>query len=76
MLDDIRVADASGFLIEPGLVERSTLPQQIPALVQADLEIAEPPAIFLADGPLRLSLPELVFLGDELLDALVDPTVL
>src|SRR6266508_1481155 len=44
-LDDLRVADTRGAGVVPGLAERTALAEQIPALVEADLDRFEP-AVF------------------------------
>src|SRR4051812_40361693 len=54
-----------------GVATRAPLPEQVPALVERHADLLEAPPLALADGAGRLALPELVLLGDELLDALV-----
>src|SRR4029453_15924562 len=51
-----------------GPAQRAALAQQIPALVERDLQLVEPAAVGVGGGAGRLPLPELVLLGDELLD--------
>lgn len=49
-----------------GLAQRSALPQQIPALVEGDLQRLQPLALVaLLDLPALQSAPQLLLLGDE-----------
>ena len=68
MLDDVGVPYVGGVRVEAGVTEGTPLPQQVPALVEVDLELLEPPAIVVGDFSLRLTPPELLPLRDELLD--------
>src|SRR5215207_6012904 len=70
--DGLRLTNRGGARIEAGLAERASLTQQVPALVERDLDALEPPTLGVARGPRRLSLPELLLLGYQPLDLVVD----
>ena len=61
--------------VEARLAEGSSLPEQVPALIEADLDRLEATSVGVAEPAFRASLVELVLLGDELLDAVVDRRV-
>src|SRR6476469_3535259 len=60
------------FRVLAGLAERPPLAQQVPALVEADLERLEPVVLVRVQSAFADAVVELVLLGDELLDAIVD----
>src|SRR5438128_3744085 len=70
-LDDLGIANACGAGIATGFAERTTLSQQIPTLIEADLDRLQAAVLALAQTTLRTALVELVFVGDELFDAIV-----
>src|ERR671932_2314137 len=74
-LHDLGIADVRRARVEARLAERAALAEQVPALVEADLDRLEPAVLGLAQAAFRAALVELVLLGYELLDALVDPFV-
>ena len=55
-------------LVETCLPERASLAQEVPALVERDLELLQLPTIGVVGRPGGLALPERVLLRDELLD--------
>src|SRR5581483_2734678 len=71
-LDDLRRPGAGGARVETRLAQRAALAQQVPALVERDLQGLQPSPFVVGRGPARLSLPELMLLGDELLDRPLD----
>src|SRR5262245_58278129 len=71
-LDDLGVADMGRFGVLSGLSQRAPLPEQVPALVEADLELLQPVVLVRVQPTLADAVVELVLLGDELLDLLVD----
>src|SRR5436305_13192125 len=74
-LDDLRLADSRRGRVETGLPQRTTLAEQVPALVEADPDRLQPAMLAVAQHALGTTLVERVLLGDELLDAVVDPFV-
>jgi len=64
-----------GVGVHAGLAESPPLAEEVPALVEADLDRVEPLVLGVAQPVLAGSLVELVLLGDELLDAVVDRRV-
>src|SRR4029079_4550587 len=75
-LDDLRVADTRGVCFVACLTERSTLAKQIPGLVETDLDRLEPAGLAVVQATLRSAFVQLVFLGNELLDLVVELLVL
>src|SRR5262245_32024045 len=76
VLDDLLVARPRSLGVEPDLAQGAPLAQQIPALVEAHLELPQAlPLGVVKAGVLLLALPQLVLLGDELLDPLVNRVV-
>src|SRR5438067_783457 len=57
------------------LAQRAALPEQVPALVERDLDVLQAPSLGLARLSVGFPLPQLVLLGDELLDRPVDLTI-
>jgi zinc-ribbon domain len=58
--------------VEARLPERPPLAEQVPELVQRDFQAVQAEAVVVGGRPGRLALPELVLLGDEILDTGVD----
>ena len=52
--------------------QRAPLAEQVPALVERDLQLLEAPPVVVARVARPLPLPELVLLRDELLDPFVN----
>src|SRR5579864_8147590 len=75
VLDGPGAARRGGVRVHPELLERAALPQQVPALVEADLELGEPLLVGVGRVPLRLGVPQRVLLVDELLDPAVNLVV-
>ncbi len=71
-LDGLVGADARSGGVATELSERATLAEEVPALVEGDANLLESSPIGLGRGAGSLTVPELVLLGDELLDVLVD----
>src|SRR5438874_7419105 len=71
-LDHVRVADTSGVRIATSLLQRPALAEQIPALVETDLDRVEPAVVALAQASLGAATVQLLLLADQLLDATVD----
>src|SRR5262245_31339164 len=67
-LDGLLVANLRAVGIETGRAPRPPLTEQVPALVQRDLEPAESGPVGVGDLPVRLALEELVFLARKLVD--------
>jgi len=57
---------------QPRLAQRTPLAQEVPALVEGDLDRLEPAAVAIGGDPVGLAPPELVLLRDQLLDSLAD----
>ena len=53
------------------LAQRPPLPEKVPALVERHLDLLEPSPVGFGHLPFTLPVPELVLLGDELLDGVV-----
>src|SRR5579872_966331 len=75
VLDDVLVADLRPVGIAAHAAQRSALVQQIPALVERDLDLLEPALVLVEVAARLLVLPEAVLLGDELFDRLVNLAV-
>src|SRR5712691_4028484 len=71
-LDHLGPSDIGPFRFAIGVAQCASLPQQVPALVERDLQLLQPLAVAFAGIAGRLSRPELVFLGDELFDLAVN----
>src|SRR5690348_9993220 len=74
-LDDLGIAHARRVRVASRLAQRAPLAQEVPALVEPDLDRLEPPVLGLGQAAFGAALVELVLLGDELLDAVVDSLV-
>jgi hypothetical protein len=74
--DDLRVADTRRICVVAGLAERTTLAEQIPGLVETDLDRFEPAMLVLVQATLGSSFVQFLFFGNELLDLIVDSLVL
>src|SRR4051794_19922564 len=75
VLDGLRRPDAGRVVVVARLAQGAPLPEQVPALVERDLECLQPLTVGVARGSVRLAPPEVVLLLDELLDGAVDPCV-
>jgi hypothetical protein len=73
--DDVLSAHVGRLGIAAGLAKRTALAEEVPALIERDLERLEPPTVVVGRRPGRLALPEVVLLLDELLDVVVDRSV-
>ena len=71
-LDDLGPSRLSVVRITTRLTERASLAQQVPALVERDLDLLEALSVAIARGAVRLALPQRVLFLDELLDRPVD----
>jgi hypothetical protein len=67
-LDDLGPSRLSVVRITTRLAERPSLAQEVPALVERDLDLLEALAVAIARGSVRLALPQRVLFVDELLD--------
>src|SRR5207247_1239408 len=67
-LDDLGIADARSIWVLAGLAEGAPLTQEVPRLVERDLDRLEPVVLVRVQASLAHALVELLFLGDELLD--------
>jgi hypothetical protein len=74
-LDDIGIPKGRGIGIAAFLAQGTTLAQQIPALVEGDLDRLESLAVEVSRRSRFLSAPELVLLADEFLYAVVNLSV-
>src|SRR5262245_47757880 len=75
-LDDLGGADVSRFRVLARLAKRTPLPEEVPALVEADLDRLEPVVLVRVEPTLADAVVEVVLLGDELLDLLMDLCVI
>jgi hypothetical protein len=75
-LDDLRAPDVGAAWIASCFAQRASLPQEVPTLVERDLNTGQALSVGLTGGTGRLALPQLVLLGDELLDLGVNLRVL
>src|SRR6266508_4297335 len=75
-LHHLRPSDVGCVRVATGVAERAALAQQIPALVERDLHCLQALSVFLGRVARRLSLPQRVLLGHELLDRSVDLRIL
>jgi len=71
-LDHLGSSDAGRSRVATGFAQGAALAQQVPALVERDFQLFEAPPVGVAPLAGRLTLPELVLLGDELLDLSMD----
>jgi hypothetical protein len=69
---DLRPPDVGRVRLATGLAKRTALAEQIPALVERDLQLTQALPIAVAGVPGRLAVPELVLLGDEAVDRPMD----
>src|SRR5712691_1899593 len=67
-LDDLGAPDVGGAWIASCLTQRASLPQQVPALIERDLDTRQALPVGFTSGAGRLAFPQLVLFGDELLD--------
>ena len=51
VLDDLRPPDVGGLRVPPGLAQCAPLPQQVPALVERDLDVLQAPSVGLGGFP-------------------------
>jgi hypothetical protein len=70
--DDFRAASRRGIRVLTGVATRAALAEQVPALVEVDPQLIEPPTVGVTRFPCGLPLPELVLLGHVLLDCPVN----
>src|SRR5438067_1608050 len=70
-----RPGRARGVGIAAGLAQGAPLPQQVPALIEPDLDRIEPSVLALAEPAFGSTFVELVLLRDELFDPGVDALV-
>jgi hypothetical protein len=75
VLDDLRIANLGRAWVPACLAERPPLAQEIPALVEPDLDRLEPAVLVIAQVALCSAVVELVLFRNELLDAVVDLVV-
>src|SRR6187551_801031 len=71
-LDRLRVANLRCVRILAGVAQRTPLPEQVPALVEAHLDLLEPVVLVRAEPALADLRVELVLLVDEPLDPVVN----
>jgi hypothetical protein len=69
------VADTRCVCVVASLAEGTPLAEQIPALVEADLDRFEPALLALAQATFPSAFVQLLFFGNELLDAIVDSSI-
>jgi hypothetical protein len=74
-LDDLRIANLGRAWVPACLAERPPLAEEIPALVEPDLDRLEPAVLVIAQVALCSAVVELVLFRNELLDAVVDLVV-
>src|SRR5262245_16337928 len=70
--DDLVRPGGSRVGVLPRVAASAALAQQIPALVEREPDLLEAAAIVVRRSAVRLAAPELVLLGDEVLDGSVD----
>src|SRR6266540_3079105 len=71
-LDHLGPPDVGRVRVAVRVAQRASLAQQVPALIERDLQLLQTLAVALAGVAARLSRPQLVLLRDELLDLAVD----
>jgi hypothetical protein len=71
-LDHLRLADVRALWIEVSLPQRTALAEQVPALIEANLDLLEPASVRLAPPALRLVRPQRMFLGHKTFDLLMN----
>jgi hypothetical protein len=74
-LDDVRVAELRSLRVAARFAERTALAEEVPQLVETNLEQLQATMLVVAQAALRATFVELVLLGDELLDAVVNLVV-
>src|SRR5439155_1159639 len=74
-LDDLGIANVRRVRILARLAERTPLPEQVPTLIEADLDRLQPVVLLLVQPAAGAALVELVLFGDQLLDAGVNTLV-
>src|SRR6266542_6892068 len=67
-LDDLRRPFAGRIGVEIRVAQRTPLAQQVPVLVERDLQLLQAPPVGVGGVACGFQLPQLVLLGDELLD--------
>jgi hypothetical protein len=75
-LDRPLIPDGGLVRVEPGGSASAALMEEVPALVEGDLQALQAGTLSLADLPAGLLLEELVLLVGQLVDAVDDPLVL
>ena len=70
--DDVCISRDCRVGILTRIAASPALAQEVPALVERDADLFEPPSVVVACSPIRLPVPELVLLGDEVLYRSVD----
>ena len=71
-LDRLLRAGPRHVRVHPELLEGPSLAKQVPAPVEGDLDVLEPPPVGLGPTPAGLGVPESMLLRDELLDPVVN----
>jgi hypothetical protein len=72
VLHDVGCSSLSRIRIVTRSTQCASLPEQVPRLIERDLELLEASPVCVGRVPRRLSLPQFVLLGNELLDGSVD----
>ena len=72
MLNNLGAPQISIVGITPNVSKRASLAQQIPTLIEGDLQALESVSIGLGVIPSSLSIPKLVLLSNEFLDGLMN----
>src|SRR5262249_43772178 len=75
MLDDLRIAHLRSLGVAARLAQRAALAEQIPALVEPDLDRLQPAMLVVAKRRVGGTRVQVVLLGHEFLDAVVDAFV-
>jgi hypothetical protein len=75
-LDDLGAPDVGAAWIASCFTQRASLPEEVPTLVERDLNTGQALPFGFAGGAGRLAFPQLVLLGDELLDLGMDLRIL
>ena len=71
-LHDLGWSNVGHIRVTTSFPQRTSLPQQVPGLVERDLELLQAVPVVIGRVPRSLSFPELVLLCNELLDGSVD----
>jgi hypothetical protein len=72
VLYDLRLSDPRGVRVESGFPQGAPLAQQVPALVEGDAELSQALPVGFAGVTRRLTLPQAMLFGHQLLDVFVD----